>query len=60
MSAEDGGGIDPTALFQQLFGGGAFDHIFGQVDLMNLFGDPDANSEGLKLVFFSEFFSLIF
>ncbi len=38
-----GGGdhMDMSALFEQLFGGGAFDHIFGKVELMLLAGEVD-------------------
>ena len=36
--------MDPTALFEQLFGGGAFEHIFGKIDLMSMAADQDPNS----------------
>ena len=37
--------MDPSALFEQLFGGGAFDHLFGKVDFLRMFAG--ANEGGV-------------
>lgn len=43
------GDVDPTMLFEQLFGGGAFEHIFGKVEFMAFAAENNLNEEGLFL-----------